>query len=131
MHISISNMSTYICFRNKQNSHNCKRMNKSEKSRSTKPANPVETASYFSIFTFWWLKDLFRLGSKGPLDLNGLYEIKSNLRSEQITSAYAESWRQEILKRKSPSLVRVLFKHHGAAMLIWGLLYSIVESVMR
>lgn len=105
-------------------------MNKSENVAPPKKPNPVEAASYLSIFTFWWLKDLFRLGMKGPIDSNGLYDTKSTLRSEQITNVYAASWHEEC-KRKNPSLVRVLVKQHGASMLFWGLLFSVVESFMR
>lgn len=105
-------------------------MNVSER-LSEKNPSPVESASFLSKFTFWWATDLFRKGLKGPLNSNDLYDTKSNLRSECITNAYEKSWMEEVAKRKSPSLLRVMFKHHGKALLFWGILYSMTESSMR
>lgn len=106
-------------------------MNVSEKLPPPKIPNPIENANYLSIYTFWWLRDIFRMGLKGPLNPDGLYDTKSNLRSEPIANAYEKSWSEEVATRSEPSLFRVMFKHHGRAMLFWGLLFSINETTMR
>lgn len=82
------------------------------------------------LFLYRWLKDFFRLGIKGGIDQDAIYETKQSLQSRGITETYTKHWESE-LKRKKPSVLRFLFKEHGGGVLFWGLTFSLAESLMR
>ncbi|KAJ6637208.1 putative multidrug resistance-associated protein lethal [Pseudolycoriella hygida] len=104
-------------------------MNSGEKKVYQKE-NPFERANIFSKFTFWWLKDIFKLGIKGPIPPDEVYKPKSTLESRKITQRFMELWSEES-KRKNPQLLKVIFKMYGAPVLIWGLMFCVLETAMR
>lgn len=76
------------------------------------------------------MKDIFKLGIKGPIPPDEIYKPKSTLESKKVTGKFIEMWSDQ-LKQKNPSLLRVIFKYFGAQLLFWGLTFSIMESSMR
>lgn len=76
------------------------------------------------------MKDVFKLGTKGPITPDEIYKPKSNLESRRITEKFVELWSEE-LKKKNPSVLRVVFKIYGFPLLSLGILFSILESSMR
>lgn len=77
-----------------------------------------------------WMKDLFKLGMKGPISPDEIYRPKSSLESETNSNKFVEKWSDE-LKRNSPSILRAIFKIYGVPLLLLGISFSIVESAMR
>lgn len=76
------------------------------------------------------MKDIFKLGIKGPIPPDEIYIPKSTLESKKITDRFIQMWSDE-LKRKKPSVLRVIFNIYGAPLLFWGLSFSLLESGMR
>ncbi|KAI8123085.1 putative multidrug resistance-associated protein lethal(2)03659 [Lucilia cuprina] len=104
-------------------------MNRTRK-KIIRPKNPYSSASFFSRWSFWWMKDLFRRGLKGPLEDEELYQHRKNLDSERVTEKFGRLWDEE-RKRKNPSVVRMIVKAYGTVFLPLGILYSICESITK
>ncbi|XP_037038321.1 probable multidrug resistance-associated protein lethal(2)03659 isoform X1 [Bradysia coprophila] len=92
--------------------------------------NPLERANILSVYTFWWMKDVFKRGMKGPIPPDEIYRPKSTLESEKNTNTFIEKWSDE-LKLNSPSILRAIFKIYGAPLLLLGISFSILETAMR
>lgn len=76
------------------------------------------------------MKDILKLGIKGPIPPDEIYKPKSTLECKVITDNFIQMWSDE-LKRKNPSVLRVIFKLYGTTLLFWGLTFSLLESAMR
>ncbi|XP_062563901.1 probable multidrug resistance-associated protein lethal(2)03659 [Armigeres subalbatus] len=92
--------------------------------------NPVRRANPFSRFTFWWLKDLFRVGLERPIDEADIYEPLTEHQSEQLTYRFEDCWKRE-LKRDKPSFLAVIRVIYGWTILSKGFLYTSVDSFSR
>lgn len=64
----------------------------------------------------------------GPLTAEELYEHCDELDSLKCTNTFAALWAKEI-KRKNPSVTRVIIKAYGAKFITFGVLYSFCESI--
>ncbi|KAG4067325.1 hypothetical protein HA402_000316 [Bradysia odoriphaga] len=104
-------------------------MNKGDRKTNQKD-NPLERANMLSQLLYWWTKDLFKRGMKGPIPPDEIYKPKSSLESKKITQKFIENWSDE-LKRKSPNLLRAIFRMYGASVLFWMLSFTILESAIR
>lgn len=67
---------------------------------------------------------------KRPILPEEIYKPKSELESKTITDRFIQMWSNE-LKRKDPSVLRVIFNIYGTPLLFWGLTFSLLESVLR
>lgn len=76
------------------------------------------------------MKPLFTTGLKHSLVDDDIYEVPHGMRSDLNTKKYAKVWDEE-LKKKNPSMLRVIFKLHGLKVVIIGLLFSIAETIAR
>ncbi|XP_061390091.1 ATP-binding cassette sub-family C member 4 [Musca vetustissima] len=104
-------------------------MNRTRK-KIIRPKNPYSTANLLSRWSFWWMKDLFRRGLKGPLEDEELYQHRKNLDSERVTEKFSRLWENERTK-KNPSVVRMIVKAYGMVFLPLGVLYSICETATK
>lgn len=59
-----------------------------------------------------------------------MYEVTKSLRSDKNTEEFAEQWDEE-LKKKSPSVLRVILKIHGLRLVVSSLLFSLLETSAR
>lgn len=76
------------------------------------------------------MKDIFKIGNKRPIEETEIYEVKDGMRSDRITDRINKLWMEEKTK-KSPSLLRVMYKMYGAQLLFWGLGFSLFETGLR
>ncbi|XP_075154249.1 red dog mine [Haematobia irritans] len=104
-------------------------MNRTRK-KIIRPKNPYSTANIFSRWSFWWMKDLFRRGFKGPLEDEELYQHHKEFDSARLTEKFSHLWDNEC-KRENPSVVRVIVQAYGSVFLPLGFLYSICESATK
>ncbi|XP_036674589.3 ATP-binding cassette sub-family C member 4 [Drosophila suzukii] len=95
-----------------------------------RPKNPYTTANFFSQWSFWWMRDLFKRGLQGPLTDEELYQHRKTLDSERVTNKFAELWDDE-LKRSNPSVVRMILRAYGKIFLPMGLAFSISETICK
>ncbi|KXJ70399.1 probable multidrug resistance-associated protein lethal(2)03659 [Aedes albopictus] len=104
-------------------------MNRDKDFGQRKPENPLQTASFISQRTFWWLKDIFRAGHRKEITEDLLYSALPEHRSEQLAARFDRLWAQE-LRRPQPKLLRALWRGFGAVTLFWAVMYSLVESTV-
>lgn len=76
------------------------------------------------------MKDIFKLGMKGSIPPEEIYKPKLELESKNITSKFVELWAEE-LNKKHPKVLRVILKIYGFPLILFGILFSIVETTMR
>lgn len=76
------------------------------------------------------MKSTFKIGINRELEESEIYEVTNSLRSDKNTAEFVTLWDEE-LKKKSPSLSRVMFKLHGCSLVFWGLSFSIFETFAR
>ncbi|KAH8232502.1 hypothetical protein KR032_008347 [Drosophila birchii] len=95
-----------------------------------RPKNPYTEANFFSQWSFWWMRDLFKRGLKGPLTDEELYQHRKTLDSERVTNKFAELWDDE-LKRDDPSVVRMILRAYGKIFVPMGLAFSLAETVCK
>lgn len=79
---------------------------------------------------FWWCRDLYRIGLKRPIVDEDVYETLNHHESEKIADKFSKLWKQE-LESKNPSTLRMFFNAYGWQVLIFGLLFSVCETLMR
>ncbi|XP_062563883.1 ATP-binding cassette sub-family C member 4-like [Armigeres subalbatus] len=105
-------------------------MNRDKDFSKNKTENPVQNASFLSRRTFWWLKDIFRAGHRKEITEDLLYETLPEHRSHQLSDRFDQLWADE-LQRPQPRLWRALLRGYGKALLLWGLLFSFLETANR
>ncbi|XP_067619706.1 probable multidrug resistance-associated protein lethal(2)03659 [Eurosta solidaginis] len=104
-------------------------MNRTRK-KIERPKNPYTTVNCLSRWSFWWMRDIFRQGLKGPLKEEDLYQNRESLDSERLTDKFSKFWEDE-KTRKKPSIVRVIARSYGSVFLPLGLLYAATESACK
>lgn len=104
-------------------------MNKSIEDCSNK-ANPYDNASLVSKASFWWLKDLFKLGLKKPIEQEDLYETAVDHRSKPLRKMFNRYWKDE-LKKPSPSLLKCFIKAFGVKLVVYGILYNVTDTCAK
>lgn len=73
---------------------------------------------------------MFSIGLKRSIEVNDICEVTHDMRSDANTERFAQLWEEE-LKKKSPSIFRVMFKLHLYKLLPIGILYAIGETIAR
>jgi len=103
--------------------------------KEERPPHPRANANIFEILTFGWTLKLFKTGRKRELEINDLYTTLNDHSSSSLGNKLEKKWRIELAKAKKtnrqPSLLRALVQMFGPRLMIYGLLLSIVEIVLR
>lgn len=73
---------------------------------------------------------MFAIGMKRSIEEEDIYTVTNDMRSDINTEKFAKLWDEEV-KRKKPSIFRVMFKLHLKKLLPIGILYAIGETIAR
>lgn len=73
---------------------------------------------------------MFKIGMKRAIEEEDIYAVPNDMQSDQNTKTFRKLWQME-LKKKNPSILRVIFKLHGFSVLTIGMLFSIGETLAR
>lgn len=73
---------------------------------------------------------MFLIGLKRSIEDDDIYAVTNDMRSEINTEKFAKLWDEE-LKKKKPSILRVLFKLHLCKLIPFGILQAICETIAR
>lgn len=82
------------------------------------------------ILFFRWLKPIFSIGLKRPIEEDDVYGVLNGMRSERNTEIFAKGWESE-LKKDNPSIFSLMLKLYGFKVLAIGFLFSIGETMAR
>ncbi|KAG4077638.1 hypothetical protein HA402_009029 [Bradysia odoriphaga] len=80
--------------------------------------------------TLTWLKPLFTIGLKRAIEEDDIFAITNSMRSDQNTEKFAKLWELE-LKKKNPSMIRVMLRANGYKVHLIGILCSLTETLAR
>ncbi|CAB3245308.1 unnamed protein product [Arctia plantaginis] len=103
-------------------------------------ANPRYTANLFSILTFGWTLETFKLGYSRDITDGDLYAPLPEHRSDILGDAVQKAWDEEMkIAQRSrerggnykPSLWQVLFKVFGPELMLYGLILAAMEFLIR
>lgn len=73
---------------------------------------------------------MFMIGWKREIEEDDIYAVKENMRSDSNTEGFAKLWELE-LKKKKPSLLRILVKMYLYKVVPIGFLYAICETMIK
>jgi len=99
-----------------------------KKTKSAK-RNPVERASLLSRCTFFFrLVDLFRFGHDN--NNSSTTDVRPQDSSAALHKSFAQLWTKEITNGNG-NLWHVIKSLYGRKLLVYGLIYSLIDSVCR
>ncbi|KAJ8733841.1 hypothetical protein PYW07_014392 [Mythimna separata] len=99
--------------------------------------NPRYGANLFSILTFGWTLETFKMGYSRDIKDTDLYAPLPEHRSNVLGDAMQKAWdceeqnAQRRGERCKPSLWRVLFKVFGCELMLYGLILAAMEFLIR
>lgn len=99
-------------------------------SSKNKPVNPLYTASRINKMCFWWIKDLYKIGMTRTITEEDVYQTIDHHESDRIANKFTKIWNDE-LNKKDPSTLRLFYKAYGPPVIAIGLLFSILETILR
>lgn len=73
---------------------------------------------------------MFLTGLSRTIEEEDIYDVKNNMRSDENTEKFAKCWQLE-LKKKKPSILRVIFKVYGFNFIILMVLFLLAETFAR
>lgn len=73
---------------------------------------------------------MFTTGLSRTIEEEDIYDVKNNMQSHENTEKFATFWQLE-LKKKKPSILRVIFKVYGFNFIILMVLFLIAEICAR
>lgn len=98
--------------------------------KQSQNANPHVEANRLSKMTWWWIRDLYKTGYRRPITETDIYQTISHHKSERVGARFRELWNQE-LESGDPSVLRLHYRAYGKPILIWGMLFSVSETLNR
>lgn len=73
---------------------------------------------------------MLTIGWKRPIEEDDIYAVKNSMRSDKNTKEFSKLWDIE-LKKKNPSILRVIIKLHGFTVFTLAILYTIGETFAK
>lgn len=94
------------------------------------PENPKKNAPRISLMTFFWIRNIFKIGLQRPITVSDVYEPLSCHESEKISEKFQTLWDKEV-KKKEPSVLSMIYGAYGNGILFVGLAFSLLETLNR
>lgn len=76
------------------------------------------------------MKGIFKTGWHRPIEEEEIFSTLPEHECEMITAKFTKLWDEERVKQ-NPSMLRVLNKAYGKQVIGWGLVFSLVETIVR
>lgn len=73
---------------------------------------------------------MFSIGLKRTIQEDDIYTVRPDMRSDLNTEAFAKLWESE-LKKKKPSLFRIMLKMYLGKVLLYGFLFAISLTLAK
>ncbi|XP_063924548.1 probable multidrug resistance-associated protein lethal(2)03659 [Zophobas morio] len=94
-----------------------------------KNVHPKEEANFLSHFLFCWqLKTLLKCWKNGITDDNFVTPIRDH-ETQLLGDRLEALWNKEKISRKKPSFTRALAQFLGIKYVLWGLIFSITDTL--
>jgi hypothetical protein len=89
---------------------------------------PEETATLFSIITFWWMTPMMVTGYKRPLTDDDLWDLNTDDKAGVLASTFKNKWALQMQKEK-PSVAGALWKSFGGLFIVASL-FKLVQDLL-
>lgn len=73
---------------------------------------------------------MFMIGLNRGIEEDDIYSVTNGMRSDQNTQIFERLWQLE-LKKKNPSILRVMLKIHGFKVITLSILFSVGVVLAR
>lgn len=92
--------------------------------------NPVSSANFLSIISFWWMNSILQLGSKRQIENDDLFHVLHTDKTRVVTDSLRNTWNQGLKRprkcyRLLMSLLSVVAPSQYMLLLSLGLLAAI------
>ncbi|XP_056631845.1 probable multidrug resistance-associated protein lethal(2)03659 isoform X2 [Diorhabda sublineata] len=91
--------------------------------------DPYDRANIVSGLLFCWLCPFFKRGFKKELTEDDMYLPRNNHDSRQLGDLLEMAWKNETVRRSSPSLLRVLLSTFSIELILYGLCTFVAECL--
>ncbi|KAG5889074.1 hypothetical protein JTB14_004918 [Gonioctena quinquepunctata] len=99
--------------------------------KKIRATNPRQTASIFSIVTFFFTYPLYKKSRKKILEDEDIYEVVSSLASQKLGNDLENQWSRQTKKRKKPpSLALAIISCFGLSYVLLGLVQFVVRTAL-
>ena len=105
-------------------------------SDDTDSSHPMLSANFLSLLSFWWMNDIFKIGSQRPLKPSDLLPLHEEDRTRDLTERLQMEWNKHVqecnmIHGKEPKLWRCLLRMLSCVEILFLMSFWFVESVCR
>jgi hypothetical protein len=94
------------------------------------PRSPEDSANVLSKMFFLWTNSLYKLGLTQPLEMEDLWPLIDNDKSEEVTAQFEAEWNKELAKpREERSLKQAVWRAFRGEFILGGL-YKLINDVL-
>ncbi|KAJ1988448.1 hypothetical protein GGI25_005269 [Coemansia spiralis] len=93
---------------------------------------PEESANIFSRLSFAWLSPLLELGQHKQIDEGDLWKLPAKYAPLNVAEKFDTNWQHELNSsmHRTPSLLRALWKTHGANFALSGV-FKLIQDILQ
>jgi hypothetical protein len=92
--------------------------------------HPQERANILSKMSFFWLIDLFKFTHNNHITANDIYRVRKCDASAKLSEKFSILWSHELSNGRN-NLLRVVRQIYGTKVIIYGLIFSILDTTCR
>ena len=102
----------------------------------TDSCHPTESANSLSLLSFWWMNNIFKIGSKRPLRQSDFLPLHEKDRTRDLTERLQAEWNNHVqecnmTEGKQPRLWKCVLKMLSCKEILFLLSFWFVESTCR
>lgn len=99
-------------------------------------SHPALSANFLSVLSFWWMNNIFKIGSQRPLKLSDLPPLCEEDRTRDLTERLQKEWNNHVqecntIQGKQPKLWKCLLRMFSCMEILFLMSFYFVESVCR
>jgi hypothetical protein len=88
--------------------------------------SPEESATFFSLITFWWINPFMALGYKQALATGDLWAVNTRDQAQNVSGSFQQAWARRVAAGK-PSLLFALAGAFGWPLLV-GAVFKMAQD---
>ena len=99
-------------------------------------SHPTTSASFLSLLSFWWMNNVFKIGSKRPLKQSDFLPLHEGDRTRDLTERLQKEWNNHVqecsmTKGKQPKLWKCVLRTISYKEILFLISFWLLESVCR
>lgn len=99
-------------------------------------SHPLSSANFLSHLTFWWMNDIFKIGSKRPLNQSDFLPLHEKDRTRDLTERLQTIWNDHVQEcningKRQPKLWKCVYKTISFRDILLPMCFWLTEMVFR